>query len=260
MTSRTIICHYHIFKTAGTSFERVLKNNFGERHLSVDGPRSSSIITQADLIKVIDSHPTLASISSHQITLPAPVSDRFLAVPVVFVRHPILRIRSAYLHAHRNTSTARESSLQGFEIWFDELVTGHPNQLQICNLQTNLLCREANSPPLGENIDGRPLYDLEAALRNLSEVSCVGRAECFDEDVVSFIPKFAAAGIKFDYQHPIAENVGAPDFGSSLEQQLENMQAQISTSTWDKLHWFNHQDLTLFETVCRRLERGERKS
>lgn len=250
---RTIICHYHIFKTAGTSFERVLRNNFGQRHLSFDGPKTSSMITQPELIKVIHTRPNLASISSHQITLPAPMSDQFLALPVVFVRHPILRIRSVFLHENRNAPEPLESPMEGFDAWFEELVAGHPNQLQICNLQTNLLCREANSSPKGVNANGRPLYDLEAALRNLSEVPCIGRAECFDEDVASFIPQLAAAGIEFDYPSRVAENVGAPDFGLSLEQQLDNMQAALSKPTWDKLHWFNHQDIALFEAVCNRL-------
>ncbi len=257
MIPRTVICHYHIFKTAGTSFEQVLKNNFGERHLSVDGPKASSVITQTDLARVIDSNPHLAAISSHQITLPAPISDRFLAFPVVFVRHPILRIRSVFLHEHRDTLATREAPLEGFEIWFDKLVAGHPNQLQICNLQTNLLCREADQPPRGVNTDGRPLYDLEAALRNLSAVSCVGRAEYFDEDVASFLPKFAAAGINVEYHQRVTANIGAPDFGLSLEQQLHNTRTAISESAWDKLHWFNHQDIELFEVVCRRLERSQ---
>ena len=250
---RTIICHYHIFKTAGTSFERVLRDNFGQRHLSFDGPKTSSMITQPELIKVIHTRPNLASISSHQITLPAPVSDQFLALPVVFVRHPILRIRSVFLHENRNAPEPLESPMEGFDAWIEELVAGHPNQLQICNLQTNLLCRGANSSPKGVNANGRPLYDLEAALRNLSEVPCIGRAECFDEDVASFIPQLAAAGIEFDYPSRVAENVGAPDFGLSLEQQLDNMQAALSKPTWDKLHWFNHQDIALFEAVCNRL-------
>ena len=250
---RTIICHYHIFKTAGTSFERVLRNNFGQRHLSFDGPKTSSMITQPELIKVIHTRPNLASISSHQITLPAPVSDQFLALPVVFVRHPILRIRSVFLHENRNAPEPLESPMEGFDAWFEELVAGHPNQLQICNLQTNLLCRGANNSPKGVNANGRPLYDLEAALRNLSEVPCIGRAECFDEDVASFIPQLAAAGIEFDYPSRVTENVGAPDFGLSLEQQLDNMQAALSKPTWDKLHWFNHQDIALFEAVCNRL-------
>ena len=257
MNPRLIICHYHIFKAAGTSFERVLQNNFGERHLSFDGALASSAITQADLAQVIDAHPTLASLSSHQITLPAPVSAKFIALPVVFVRHPILRIRSVFLHEHREVAGRSESPLQGFEAWFDNLVAGHPNQLQICNLQTNLLCREADSPPRGVNTDGRPLYDLETALRNLSEVACVGRAEYFDEDVASFIPTLAAAGIRLHYPQRITENVGAADFGLSLEQQLENMRSQINATTWDRLHWFNHQDMALFEAVCRRRNLGE---
>jgi len=102
------------------------------------------------------------------------------------------------------------------------------------------------------------LYDLDAALKNLSEVACVGRTEYFDEDVASFIPTLAAAGIRLHYQQRVTENVGAPDFGLSLEQQLGNMRSQISATTWEQLHWFNQQDVALFEAVCRRRQLGEK--
>ena len=87
---------------------------------------------------------------------------------------------------------------------------------------------------------------------------CVGRTEYFDEDVASFIPTLAAAGIRLHYQQRITENVGAPDFGLSLEQQLENMRSQISATTWEQLHWFNQQDVAVFEAVCRRRQLGEK--
>jgi len=134
MNKSNVLLQYHILKTAGTSFERVLINNFGQQHLSFDGPTASSRISQKGLIKVVDSNPTLASLSSHQISLPASVSDRFLALPVVFVRHPILRICSVFLHEHRQAATRSQSPLQGFEACFDKLVADHPNQLQIGNL------------------------------------------------------------------------------------------------------------------------------
>jgi len=83
-------------------------------------------------------------------------------------------------------------------------------------------------------------------------VPYVGRTEYFDEDVASFIPTLAAAGIRLDYQRRVTENVGAPDFGLSLEQQLDNMRSQISATTWEQLHWFNQQDVALLEAICRR--------
>jgi len=255
MTRRTIICHYHIFKTAGTSFEKILRNNFGERHLSFDGPTTSSVISQPELVSVIDANPDLVSLSSHQITLPAPTSDLFTLVPVIFVRHPILRIRSVFLHENRHRHNMSEgASLAGFDSWFEGLLSGDPNQLQICNLQTNLLSRAYDKPPVGQEIDGRPVYDLDAALDNLSKVACLGRTEYFDRDVASFIPILFERGFDLEYATPIRENVGAPDFGLSHLEQLQRMQADLSTETWDLLHWFNHQDLALFKAVCGRID------
>jgi len=42
MKKRNVLLHYHIFKNAGTTFERVLDENYGDRHMTFDGPFSFS--------------------------------------------------------------------------------------------------------------------------------------------------------------------------------------------------------------------------
>ena len=102
MTQRNVIVHHHIFKNAGTTFERVLDENYGDKHLSFDGPFTFSHISQDQLAAIIERHPSHVAFSSHQIHLPAPSSLSFRAIPVVFVRHPLLRIRSVFLFEERN--------------------------------------------------------------------------------------------------------------------------------------------------------------
>lgn len=170
------------------------------------------------------------------------------------VRHPLLRIRSVFLHEMRDDPTqAGVDVMAGFDAWFDELAAGHPNHLQICNLQTNLLCREADHPPQGHNEDGRPLYDLDNAMKNLASVELLGRVEHFEQDVARFPSLLAAHGLRFRIEEPVSENVGAPDFSLSTEDQLDNLRSQVAANTWKRLLWFNEQDLALWESVCERL-------
>jgi hypothetical protein len=255
MTTRTVICHYHIFKTAGTSFEALLKQNFGEDHISFDGPTSASSIDQASLTRIIRESPDARAFSSHQIALPAPDSSDLNILPAVFIRHPLLRIRSVFLHGMRDRPVKPAVDVMvDFDAWFGELAAGHPNQLQICNLQTNVLSREPDQPPQGRNEGGRPLYDLDNAMKNLAAVELIGRVEHFDQDVARFPSLIAAHGLRFRVEQPISENVGSPDFSLTTQDQLSNFRSQVAAATWDRLLWFNEQDLTLWESVCERLE------
>ena len=256
MTVRTVICHYHIFKTAGTSVETLLKRNYGDGHISFDGPTSASTVDRSQLTEVIRAHPSAHSFSSHQISLPTPKPSDITVLPLVMIRHPLLRIRSAFLHEMRDQSVDNPADvMEGFDAWFGELASGHPNQLQICNLQTNLLCRKPDQPPRGRNEGGRPLYDLSMAMKNLDAVELLGRVGHFDQDIARFPSLIAARGLPFRIEHPVSENVGSPDFSLSTEDQLNNFRAQVAAETWDRLLWFNEQDLTLWEWVCERLDR-----
>jgi hypothetical protein len=109
MTDRNVLLHYHIFKNSGTTFERVLNDNYGEQHISFDGPFPFSHINQDQLSMIVERHPAAVACSSHQIHLPVPSSMAFRAIPVVFIRNPMLRIRSVYFFSQRqNQSEERD--------------------------------------------------------------------------------------------------------------------------------------------------------
>lgn len=93
---RSVIVHYHLFKNAGTSVDRLLQKNFGERWLGFDGNSAGNIITTAELEKKINENPDVDAFSSHQIVPPVPQIDGHV-FPIVFLRDPIDRIKSAYL-------------------------------------------------------------------------------------------------------------------------------------------------------------------
>ena len=258
MTDRNVLLHYHIFKNSGTTFERVLNDNYGDQHISFDGPFPFSHINQDQLSMIVERHPAAVACSSHQIHLPVPSSMAFRAIPIVFIRNPMLRIRSVYFFSQRQNQSRNETSsdnpLGGLEEWVLSALAGDRNLNQISNLQTGFVSRCYNLPPKRLGIDGRVNYDLQTAINNLSLVPCLGRTEHFDTDVASFAHTLARFDIPFSYQPKRAENISSPDHGQPISEQLAAMQENLTAATWDKLRWMNHQDLALYDVVHNMLE------
>jgi len=68
---RHVAIHYHLFKNAGSSIDKILENGFGANWISFD-PKPDRLLSAQDLIAVIDAHPAASAFSSHLIVPPAP--------------------------------------------------------------------------------------------------------------------------------------------------------------------------------------------
>ena len=93
-SSRCVILHYHLFKNAGTSLDNFLKENFADQwrnHESKSGKWQSENVGQ-----YLNQNRNLRVLSSHKAQLPVPEVPETLVFPVLFVRHPIDRVRSIY--------------------------------------------------------------------------------------------------------------------------------------------------------------------
>jgi len=91
-----IIVHYHLFKNAGTSVDHLLRQNFAEKWMSYDGEKPGDIITATELSGLVENNRDKVAFSSHQIVPPLPAVEANV-FPIVFIRDPIDRIKSAYL-------------------------------------------------------------------------------------------------------------------------------------------------------------------
>ncbi|BBL75937.1 sulfotransferase family 2 domain-containing protein [Methylomagnum ishizawai] len=97
MAKRKVILHYHIFKNAGTSVDRMLEQSYGNCWLNYDKSESGEKISAFEMEAFILDHPDVVAFSSHQVVPPLP-SSKFLKVfPIIVLRHPIDRAYSAYL-------------------------------------------------------------------------------------------------------------------------------------------------------------------
>jgi hypothetical protein len=93
MNPPAVLIHYHIFKNAGSSIDACLQHSFGARWSSFEGSHAHAIQSSAQLQQFIDSRPDLVAISSHLARPPRPHKN---CLPIVFIRHPLLRAYSVY--------------------------------------------------------------------------------------------------------------------------------------------------------------------
>ena len=99
---RKIILHYHLFKNAGTSVDQVLQQNFGSRWVTREFQhRGNPAVHRKEVAEWIVAHPDACAFSSHTLELPPPQIDGVEILPVIFIRHPIDRIVSAYSFERR---------------------------------------------------------------------------------------------------------------------------------------------------------------
>ena len=254
---RHVICHYHIYKNSGTTFDAILSRNFGARHVCFDGPFPYFAIGQKELAKVIQRNRAAVAFSSHQISLPVPSSLDFNVLPVVFLRHPILRIRSIYEFKRAEndgTPTSRNAAEMDFGEWCRHGLS-HPQELtQISNAQVRVLSRTCDGGSAGRKTRDALLYDLYQARRSLNNVELLARTERFTRDVSRFPAILARYGIPFEVGDTTPRNVTATAFGKTIAQRLEEIAVELGEDTMRALLAANEQDLELYAEVGARLD------
>lgn len=255
---RHVICHYHIYKNSGTSFDEILKANYGELHVGFDGPYPYFTIGQGELAKIIQRNPAAKSFSSHQISLPPPCSLDFTAHPVVFVRHPILRIYSVYKYKREEndgTQTSIDAQAMDFAQWCRHGLE-HPQEIaQVSNVQTRMLGGTYGNASLIRRGKRGMEYDLVQARRNIAGVELLARTEHFQDDVGRFAPILKRYGIAFECAGAAAHNVTASDLSLSVEQRLALIAEELGDEMFNRLLTANRQDLVLYDDARQLIER-----
>ena len=251
---RNVIAHYHTYKNSGTSFDRILQSNYGEGHVSFDGPFPYMVISQREFHKIIANHPEAIAFSSHQIRLPVPASAQLNVLAVAFVRHPFLRIRSVYEFAKRREDPnpsdlwARELDFNG---WLAKMRSSR-RMVNINNSQVEIYGGVYDAPAsmvasgteqLGFWAEG----DIAQAKRNLLTVPLLARTEFFDRDVGIFPKIMAQHGVTFNFTPGIKDNVSSITDGMSLEERIRQIEEELDADNLAWMHAANNNDLALYQ-------------
>jgi hypothetical protein len=174
---RSIILHYHLFKNAGTSLDRILKNNFGHAWVTEEFPMATGNNTH--LVKDwIEQNPDAIAFSSHTMVGPLPRVDGIRLIPMILLRDPIARIRSAY-QFERN----QDADTWGAQLAKEHDLTGYVRARLARNGDRQ--CRNFQTSRLSTLMPG-DAPEVERAIaagRLIQEGGILGRVEDFDASI-----------------------------------------------------------------------------
>ncbi|GGX70595.1 hypothetical protein GCM10007385_44560 [Tateyamaria omphalii] len=162
---RTIILHYHLFKNAGTSLDSILKDNFGPAWVTNEFPMAGNDNT-GQVEAWIAQNPSAIAFSSHTMVGPIPSPTGVHVVPVMMLRDPIARIRSAY----------RFERKQDADTWGAQLAKEHDFEGYVrARLERNgdRQCRNFQTSRLASMAPG-PEPELERALVAAKQLHMTG--------------------------------------------------------------------------------------
>lgn len=249
LAQRTIIVHYHIFKNAGSSVDRLLHTAFGDRWATLEGPTPTSLLRPHDLAAFINDRPEIVAVSSHLLRPPAPPDVRVL--PIVLIRHPLDRALSVYSYLQRNhdgldTGTvAQQTDFSEFVLWC--LNNKTLGGMVIANYQVIHL-----SPA---SFRGKHIYhavatenDFLHVIRYLSDAACFGTVDLFD----TTMGKLRQTAAAFDLHIPTltaAENA-TPGRPGDLDERLRIAKKLLGPTLYQRYTDENELDYRLYEWAC----------
>ncbi|MGZ8369661.1 MAG: sulfotransferase family protein [Caulobacteraceae bacterium] len=240
--TRPVVLHYHLFKNAGTSVDTVLEANFGDDWREHEFDSKGFEPNTRTVVEWLESNPTVRALSSRSMAGPLPASPGLNASPVIFVRHPLDRIRSAYEFERRQKSQERRGGFSG-----DLSLGGYVSRRllrgdrQCSSYQT--YCFSAFSGP--RLAGGMPDREMEktAAMDTARSLPFIGVVEDFAASMADLetylrqdFPDFRAFGAK--------ENVWRED--ETLGQRLERMRRAVGEDIWRQLEEANQEDMELY--------------
>ncbi|MBX6745376.1 MAG: hypothetical protein IRY87_25370, partial [Acetobacteraceae bacterium] len=240
---RHIILHYHLFKNAGTSLDHALKAQFGSAWHEQEGPGPGW--RASDIAAFLAANPGITVLSSHTALLPPPEVPNATIYPLIFVRHPLDRIRSIYDFESKQAAdtegarAARATDLKGYVTWR----IARKGDRAIRNFQAY---RFSLAVPTSEGTE------LQRALLALDRLGVVGVVERFDESLARIEawlrPHFPELHLK-----PTRANV-TQRAGLSMEERLESLRLELGDELYRELEAANQADLELYRAALARHE------
>ena len=238
--TQTLVLHYHLFKNAGTSVDEMLKRNFGDRWAQAEFATHGIAPNVAEVERYLQQHPEIDALSSHTALLPPPKLDGRDVFPIIFIRHPIDRLKSAYNFERvqkAETFGARTARVSDFPGYIRTLLERHGLR-QARNFQTFRL--SMNEPPSAGT-------ELERALRAIQQLPFVGLVEAYDQSlervgalVKPFMPQFELYAERRNATQP--EDL-------TLDARLAAIEKELGRELYAELCRANADDLQLFEVV-----------
>ncbi|WP_022950597.1 sulfotransferase family 2 domain-containing protein [Leucothrix mucor] len=131
------LVHLHIFKNAGSSLDKILRDSFGDQFMTFDKDNPGAMINCDELDQILNRNENISCLASHQIRMPLPVNFSRMIFPVFFIRHPIERIQSCF-HFERDVQKRFPPDMTMEQYARSSL--RNPSISAVINLQTATIC------------------------------------------------------------------------------------------------------------------------
>jgi hypothetical protein len=239
--ARTVVLHYHLFKNAGTSIDSSFKDSLEEGEWTTREFSGTHNKKRKELLEWIDGNPEVKCFSSHTAALPPPEIDDVNILPIVFLRHPLDRIASAYaFEVKQQASTfgsvlARNTSLAGYI----ETRLSIPNDFQ---------CRNFHAQKLAEMYPENTGSIEQRAVKAVYELPFIGIVEEFDKSIEALQSLVNVTSLRGIDIKVTRKNV-SQDSQFSLSKKLDALKIRIGDDMYDELERVNSLDLKLFKKV-----------
>jgi hypothetical protein len=236
--NRRVVVHYHFFKNAGTSVDESLKAAFGgNRCIGVEDDAGLSPAALADFIM---GHPDHRVFSSHTAQFPVPQIDGVAILPIVFVRHPIDRIRSVYEFERRDPRNSPAPFKMAKELGLKDYVSWRLSEdRQIRNFHVTRLARGLSGPA--------SLATARKYVRRLPFVGVVDRFEASLAALSQILKQsFSEAELK-----PRHSNV-TQDTGLTIKQRIREIRSVLGPDLYREVLRQNHADIVLYRRIAAR--------
>ncbi len=243
MAERSVIIHYHLFKNAGSSVDAILQRNFGDAWIEIEGPDGKKL--KKDMMEdFIKNNPDKKAISSHTAEISLPEVSGVKIIPIVFMRHPIDRIRSAYdfERVQESDSPGSKAAKAGDFSHYMSWRLSTPMMTQIVNFHAVRLkdFRKFTTNRETQNFRPRALY----ALKNLP---VVGLVERFEESMVKYQNLIKSDFPEFELFDAQANVMSDPQ--KSLDAKLKAFEEKIGRHPYLNLMQLNAIDMELYHFV-----------
>ncbi len=239
--TRNVIVHYHLFKNAGSSIDQLLKNNFKDQWFGYDSDSANGIIPCVDIENMIRKNQDKIAFSSHQIIPPLPEIEG-VVYPVVILRDPIDRIKSAYLF-ERKKQLGLEEPKGTLEDYIREKFRSRRNnpieEFQTIRLSNGFRDRFQDHAKL----DDEALF--ENASRFIKSLKFVGIVDDFDR-TVALLSEFLKPAFPDFRGREVKANV-LQDLSMSQQEKRDQIRSELSAEIFEEIIARNSLDEALYQ-------------
>lgn len=245
LEKKIVIAHYHLFKNAGTSVDQILASNFGDRWKEVEFKKNFRQSNSNLVQDWLRDNQNISAFSSHTAMFPLPSVANICLIPIVFLRHPIVRLWSVYKFERKHKKILNESIKLAQKYDFAGYLNhqlDQPQNRSSRNFQTyrfSWLNTQSN------------LSELEQALKGLDSLEIVGIVEEFNLSMKYYERAIAQYYPSFKFKH-VHKNITSQRH-LSLEEKLEQISSNLDQTTYKRLQDANQDDLKLYEVARAKL-------